>query len=102
MGREYGFRSVCYGHAGDGNLHINILKDDMTEENWQVEVPKGIRKIFEYCYSVGGTISGEHGVGYVQKEFLDVVMSKTHFNLLKGIKNTFDPKGILNPGKWID
>ena len=102
LGREYGFRSVCYGHAGDGNLHINILKDDMTEENWQVEVPKGIRKIFEYCYSVGGTISGEHGVGYVQKEFLDVVMSKTHFNLLKGIKNTFDPKGILNPGKWID
>ena len=102
LGREYGFRSVCYGHAGDGNLHINILKDDMTEENWQVEVPKGIRKIFEYCYSVGGTISGEHGVGYVQKEFLDVVMSKTHFSLLKGIKNTFDPNGILNPGKWID
>ena len=102
LGREYGFRSVCYCHAGDGNLHINILKDDMTEENWQVEVPKGISKIFEYCYSVGGTISGEHGVGYVQKEFLDVVMSKTHFNLLKGIKNTFYPKGILNPGKWID
>jgi glycolate oxidase len=101
-GLAYGFRSVCYGHAGDGNLHINILKDDMTEENWQVEVPKGIRKIFEYCYSVGGTISGEHGVGYVQKEFLDVVMSKTHFSLLRGIKNTFDPNGILNPGKWID
>jgi glycolate oxidase len=51
---------------------------------------------------VGGTISGEHGVGYVQKEFLDVVMSKTHFSLLRGIKNTFDPNGILNPGKWID
>jgi len=102
VGKEFGFRSVCYGHAGDGNLHINILKDNMTEENWHQEVPKGIRKIFEYCKSVGGTISGEHGVGFVQKDYLDVVMSSTHFDLLKGIKQAFDPKGILNPGKWID
>jgi glycolate oxidase len=101
-GVRYGFRSVCYGHAGDGNLHINILKDNMSEENWKNEVPKGIRKIFEYCQSVGGTISGEHGVGFVQKDFLDVVMTPTHFHLLKGIKHTFDPNGILNPGKWID
>ncbi len=101
IGLEYGFRSVCYGHAGDGNLHINILKDEMSEHNWNSEVPKGIRKIFEYCKSVGGTISGEHGVGLVQKEFLDIVMTPTHFSLFKGIKNTFDPNGILNPGKWI-
>lgn len=102
VGSKYGFRSVCYGHAGDGNLHINILKDDMTEENWHREVPKGIREIFEYCKSVGGTISGEHGVGFVQKDYLDVVMSSTHFEILKGIKKAFDPNGILNPGKWID
>ncbi len=102
IGSDFGFRSVCYGHAGDGNLHINILKDNMSDHNWNTEVPKGIRKIFEYCKSVGGTISGEHGVGLVQKEFLDIVMTPMHFTLLHGIKNTFDPKGILNPGKWMD
>ena len=102
IGKEYGFNSVCYGHAGDGNLHINILKEQLSDTDWNENVPKGIRKIFEYCYSVGGTISGEHGVGYVQKEYLDVVMTPTHFQLLKGIKNTFDPLGILNPGKWIE
>jgi glycolate oxidase len=102
IGKEYGFNSVCYGHAGDGNLHINILKEQLSDTDWNENVPKGIRKIFEYCYSVGGTISGEHGVGYVQKEYLDVVMTATHFQLLKGIKNTFDPLGILNPGKWIE
>jgi glycolate oxidase len=83
-------------------LHINILKEQLSDTDWNENVPKGIRKIFEYCYSVGGTISGDHGVGYVQKEYLDVVMTATHFQLLKGIKNTFDPQGILNPGKWIE
>lgn len=101
IGNHYGFRSVCYGHAGDGNLHINILKDQLTQHEWEYTVPKGIREIFEFCKSVGGTISGEHGVGYVQKEYLDVVMSPAHFTLFRGIKDSFDPKGILNPGKWI-
>jgi len=99
IGKKYGFRSVCYGHAGDGNLHVNIIREEMSEEDWQTQVPKGIREIFTLCVSLGGTISGEHGIGYVQKNYLDIAFNETQMNLLKGIKNLFDPKGILNPGK---
>lgn len=99
---KYGFRTVCYGHAGDGNLHINILKDNLTDDQWNIEVPKGIREIFQLCKELEGTISGEHGIGLVQKDYLDIVMTPMHMQLFSGIKSTFDPKNILNPGKWIE
>lgn len=99
VGAKYGFESVCYGHAGDGNLHVNILRGQLSEHAWQVEVPKGIREIFEFVKSVGGTISGEHGIGWVQKPYLDIVFSETELRLMRHIKQAFDPHGILNPGK---
>lgn len=99
IGAKYGFESVCYGHAGDGNLHVNILKGNLSDEAWNKTVKLGIREIFEKCYELGGTISGEHGIGLVQKEYLDIVFNKTVIELMKGIKAVFDPKGILNPGK---
>jgi glycolate oxidase len=99
IGAKYGFESICYGHAGDGNLHINIVKGDMTEENWKNEVPKGIREIFELTVSLKGTISGEHGIGYVQKNYMDIAFSKTHLELMESIKRVFDANHILNPGK---
>jgi len=101
IGKKYGFRSVCYGHAGDGNLHVNILKDQMTEDQWKNEVPMGIVEIFQLCKSLGGTISGEHGIGLVQAPYLKIVLSDVHLNIMKGIKQSFDPNGILNPGKWL-
>jgi glycolate oxidase len=100
-GSKDGFRSVCYGHAGDGNLHINILKDGLTEDFWNNKLPDTIRAIFMFVHSLGGTISGEHGIGYVQKEFMDIVFPKTHLELMQKIKNVFDSKGILNPGKIL-
>ncbi|MFM1763686.1 MAG: hypothetical protein RLZZ512_1476 [Bacteroidota bacterium] len=102
IGEQYGFQSVCYGHAGDGNLHVNILKNDLSDEVWNHQIPMAIAEIFEFCKSVGGTISGEHGIGLVQKQYLPIVLDPIHFQLLKGIKSTFDPKNILNPGKWLD
>lgn len=102
IGVRYGFQSVCYGHAGDGNLHVNILKNELSEEVWENEIPKAIREIFTVCKSLGGTISGEHGVGLVQKSYLDVVFTDEHFQLMRGIKAVFDPGNILNPGKWLD
>jgi glycolate oxidase len=102
IGERYGFQSVCYGHAGDGNLHVNILRNNLTDEQWQIEIPKAITEIFEHCKKVGGTISGEHGVGLVQKDYLPIVFGESHFRLMHGIKNTFDPNNILNPGKWLD
>jgi glycolate oxidase len=100
IGLDYGFESVCYGHAGDGNLHINILKGDMSDDEWNgPHLEEGIRKIFRLCKKLGGTISGEHGIGLVQKKYLNEVFLPQHFEILKGIKNVFDPKNILNPGK---
>jgi glycolate oxidase len=99
IGDKYGFKSVCYGHAGDGNLHVNIIKGDMSDENWNTEVTKGIREIFELTVSLKGTLSGEHGIGFVQKNYMDIAFSHSHLQLMKSIKQVFDPNGILNPGK---
>ncbi|MBS1525923.1 MAG: FAD-binding protein [Bacteroidetes bacterium] len=99
IGKRYGFESVCYGHAGDGNVHTNIIKAGMSDEDWNNKLKDGIREIFELTVSLGGTISGEHGIGLVQKEFMPVKFSQVHFELWRGIKKVFDPNGILNPGK---
>lgn len=100
IGRRYGFESVCYGHAGDGNLHVNILKNDMSDEAWNgPHLEEGIREIFRLCKKLGGTISGEHGIGLVQQKYMNEVMGETNLELMRGIKRVFDPNGILNPGK---
>ena len=99
IGEKYRFKSVCYGHAGDGNLHINIIKGEMRDEDWNNKLDFGIREIFQLTKSLGGTLSGEHGVGLVQKNFMDIVFSEKELELQKGIKQLFDPNGILNPGK---
>ena len=99
IGNRYGFKSICYGHAGDGNLHINIIKGNMSDDAWNNELTKGIRELFELTVALGGTLSGEHGIGYVQKQYMDIAFTKIELELMKGIKKVFDPKGILNPGK---
>ena len=99
IGKKYGFKSVCYGHAGDGNLHVNIIKGDMSEDNWKTQVPLGIREIFELTVSLKGTLSGEHGIGLVQKNYMDIAFTKAHLEIMESIKRVFDPNNILNPGK---
>lgn len=101
IGNKYGFKSVCYGHAGDGNLHVNIIKGNMSDENWKTEVPKGVREIFDLTISLKGTLSGEHGIGYVQKNFMDIAFSKSHLEIMEQIKYIFDPNNIMNPGKIL-
>lgn len=99
IGGEYGFSSVCYGHAGDGNLHVNILKGNMNEDDWNNKLPVAIRQLFTEVVKMGGTLSGEHGIGLVQKGYMHTAFSDTQLRLMKAIKNVFDPNGILNPGK---
>ena len=99
IGKDFGFQSVCYGHAGDGNLHINILKNDIPDYKWNKEIKLAIRKIFELTVSLNGTISGEHGIGYVQKEFMDIPFKPIELDIMREIKRIFDPHNILNPGK---
>ncbi len=102
IGDKYGFKSVCYGHAGDGNLHVNIIKGDLTDDQWNNELPKAIREIFVLTVGLGGTISGEHGIGLVQKQYMDIPFTDVSLRLMREIKQIFDPNNILNPGKIVD
>lgn len=99
LGSEYGFTSICYGHAGDGNLHINILKENMSDEAWTTDLPKAVLKLLTYTNELGGTISGEHGIGYVQRDYMHIPFNETAIRIQKQIKQLFDPNNILNPGK---
>jgi glycolate oxidase len=99
IGENYGFDSVCYGHAGDGNLHVNIIKGNMSDDDWNNKLKFGIKEIFELTVSLDGTISGEHGIGLVQKEYMSIKYSEINLNLMRGIKKVFDENGIMNPGK---
>jgi glycolate oxidase len=99
IGAKFGFKSVCYGHAGDGNLHVNIIRGELSEAQWKEDIPKGIREIFELVVSLGGTLSGEHGIGLVQQPYMDIRFSEVQLNLMRQIKSVFDPNNILNPGK---
>ena len=102
LGRQYRFDVVCYGHAGDGNLHIRIRKPGSIYSLNNPDVIPALKALFELVKSLGGTISGEHGIGLVQKEYMDIVFSGAQMQLMKGIKKTFDPNNILNSGKIFD
>ena len=99
IAKKYGFKTVCYGHAGYGNLHVNILKDQLSDAEWNSTINDGIKEIFELCKKLKGTISGEHGIGLVQKKFMPIMFSEFHLELMRKIKLAFDPNSILNPGK---
>lgn len=101
IGARHGFASVCYGHAGDGNLHVNIIKGDLTDDYWEHELPKAIREIFRLTVSLGGTLSGEHGIGLVQRPYMDIAFGAAQLELMRAIKRAFDPQGIMNPGKVL-
>ena len=102
LGRQYHFHAVCYGHAGDGNLHVRIKKDGTGNSQDDPEVIAGIKALFELVYSLGGTISGEHGIGLIQKRYINIVFNDTQLHLMRGIKKVFDPNNILNAGKIFD
>lgn len=97
--KKYQINIICYGHAGDGNIHANIIKEDMPDQKWNQVLPVAIKEIFTEVVKLGGTISGEHGIGYVQKNYLPIALSETELELMRQIKKVFDPKNILNPGK---
>jgi glycolate oxidase len=101
IGRRYGFQSVCYGHAGDGNLHVNILKGDLSDDFWQHQLPVAIRELFTLTVQLGGTLSGEHGIGWVQKPYMDIAFPPHGLALMRSIKQVFDPNGVMNPGKVV-
>jgi glycolate oxidase len=102
LGRQYGFHAVCYGHAGDGNLHIRIKKEGTRASLDDPEMVESLRALFELVKALGGTISGEHGIGLVQKPYMDIMFSEAELGLMRAIKKVFDPNNILNPGKIFE
>jgi len=97
--KKHGLTAISYGHVGDGNLHVNILRGDLGEEAWRRGIEPAVRELFERTVAMGGQITGEHGVGYVQKNYMPIAFPKHHIELLRSVKKVFDPLGILNPGK---
>ena len=102
LGKEYDFEVVCYGHAGDGNLHIRIKKPGSIYSLNNPDVIPALQALFKLVKSLGGTISGEHGIGLIQKPYMDIVFDKAGLQLMSGIKKVFDPNNILNSGKIFD
>ncbi len=101
IGARHGFSSVCYGHAGDGNLHVNIIKGDLPDAFWEKELGTAIREIFALTVSLGGTLSGEHGIGLVQRPYMDIAFNAAQLGVMRAIKQAIDPQGIMNPGKVL-
>lgn len=102
LGKEYDFDVVCYGHAGDGNLHIRIKKPGSIYSLNNPDVIPALQALFKLVKSLGGTISGEHGIGLIQKPYMDIVFDEAGLQLMRGIKKVFDPNNILNSGKIFD
>lgn len=99
---RHGVRAICYGHAGDGNIHVNVLKMEIEPARWRELSPQVSREIFERVVALGGTISGEHGIGLIQKANLPLALSAPAIALHRRLKEAFDPGWILNPGKIFD
>lgn len=102
LGKQHDFHAVCYGHAGDGNLHIRIKKEGIPNSFGNEEMTKILRALFDLVQGLGGTISGEHGIGLIQKNYMDIVFDEANLRLMRGIKKVFDPNNILNAGKIFD
>ncbi len=102
LGAKNGFKVVCYGHAGDGNLHIRINHPTIKNSHGNQEMTTILKELFVLVHSLGGTISGEHGIGLIQKPYMSVVFNHASLEIMRGIKKTFDPNNILNAGKIFD
>ncbi|PZX65572.1 FAD-binding oxidoreductase [Hydrotalea sandarakina] len=102
LARQHGFEAVCYGHAGDGNLHIRI-KDPRTTTSYNApHMQQALGELFKLVKQLGGTISGEHGIGLIQKKYMPLVMQEANLQIMRSIKKAFDPNNILNAGKIFD
>ncbi len=99
IGEKYGFNVPCFGHAGDGNIHVNVMVKDKTNEKEMEDGHKAIEEIFQLVVDMGGTLSGEHGIGLSKAPFMNIAFNEAELELFRSIKKAFDPNNILNPFK---
>jgi len=103
LATKYDLNIPCYGHAGDGNLHATpVMNPSWSLQQWQETLPKVLTELYRITARLGGTISGEHGIGHKRKKYMPLVVSPEYLAMLRSIKKALDPNGILNPGKIFD
>ena len=101
ISEKYQVRIPSFGHAGDGNLHIYICKDDIDDQRWDKLLHDVFKEMYDKAAEMGGLVSGEHGIGFAKKQYMKRMLGNKQIELMQGIKCVFDPNGILNPGKVI-
>ena len=99
--KEYAIPIISFGHAGDGNLHIYILRDELERDKWLEITEEVMERIYAKAHSLSGQVSGEHGIGFAKKKYLEQSLDSRSLDLMRSIKASFDPKGLLNPGKVV-
>jgi len=99
IGDKYGFKVPCFGHSGDGNIHVNVMVPDKNDKKQMEDGHKAIEEIFQMVVDMGGTLSGEHGIGTAKAPFMSIAFSDAEMELFRAVKKAFDPNNILNPNK---
>jgi glycolate oxidase len=100
LAARYDVMIPCFGHAGDGNLHARVVMNpSWTQETWQATLPKILHELYLATAQLGGTLSGEHGIGHKRKEYVSIFLSQPALELMRAIKRAWDPNNVLNPGK---
>jgi glycolate oxidase len=99
IGEKYGFKVPCFGHAGDGNIHVNVMVKDKNNEKEMEDGHKAVEEIFQLVVDMGGTLSGEHGIGTAKAPFMSIAFTDAEMELFRAVKKAFDPNNILNPFK---
>ena len=102
ISERYRMKTMCFGHAGDGNVHVLIFKGDLEDEEWEKRIDHAQRDLYKETIDLGGKITAEHGIGLLRKPFLSMNLDPHQIDLLRRLKKAFDPKNILNPGKIFD
>lgn len=103
ISKKYNIQIPCYGHAGDGNLHATLVKNpESTIEEWYDIEITALKELYQATKKLGGTLSGEHGIGSKRKDFIGIISSPVEIDLMRRIKKAFDPNNIMNPGKIFD
>jgi glycolate oxidase len=103
VGKRFGLITACFGHAGDGNIHIWLLKrPEDTVQRWRQRLARALAELYRETKALGGTLTGEHGIGCKRKKFIGLFLGKAELDLMRRIKRALDPRNIMNPGKVFD
>ncbi|HPE09825.1 MAG TPA: FAD-linked oxidase C-terminal domain-containing protein, partial [Saprospiraceae bacterium] len=101
IGNRMKFRTLCYGHAGNGNIHVNVLRESMNDRQWAGILTDGVEALLKEVVQLDGVLSAEHGIGLLNRPFMHLQFDAAEIALMRRIKAAFDPNGILNPRKVI-